>query len=165
MRSLLPWALLFVVVVALLAFGSQGTTGDRTDQDRVNDIARTIACPTCDGEAASDSNTAASKGIRREIAARVAAGQSDEEIRAYFAETQGEDILLTPPSSGLGAVVWVLPVVALAIAVACLTVTFRRWQREPHAEGVSDADRNLVDDALRNREQLSDDAHGEGGSR
>jgi len=152
-------------VVALLAFGSQGTTGTRTDQDRVNEIARTIACPACDGESAADSNVAASKGIRREIAARVADGQSDDEIRAYFAETLGEDILLTPPSSGVGALVWILPVVALAVAVAVLVVVFRRWQREPHAAGVSDADQSLVDGALRDRGAQLEDSHGEGGSR
>jgi cytochrome c-type biogenesis protein CcmH len=164
-RTLLPWALLFVVVVALLAFGSQGTTGTRTDQDRVNDIARTIACPACAGESAADSNVAASKGIRRVIAEQVAEGRTDEQIRVYFAETQGEDILLTPPSSGVGALVWILPVVALAVAVAFLVLAFRRWQREPHAAAVSDADRSLVASALDDRQRSIDDPHGEGGSR
>jgi cytochrome c-type biogenesis protein CcmH len=164
LRSWLPWAALFVVVVGLLAFGSRTTA--QTDQERALSVARTIACPTCDGESSAESNAPAAAEVRREIARRIAEGQSDEQIRAYFASQQGDQILLTPPSSGIGALVWVLPVVAVAAAVVGLVFAFLRWQRQPHAEGVSDDDRALVDDALRRHGGTDpDDSHGEGESR
>jgi cytochrome c-type biogenesis protein CcmH len=174
LRTWLPWAALLVVVVGLLAFGARTTA--QTDQERALSVARTIACPTCDGESSAESNAPAAQEVRREIARRIAAGESDDQIRAYFAGQQGEQILLTPPSSGLGALVWILPIVALALAVGGLVVAFRRWQKEPHAEAVSDADRALVDVALRERGASPastnvddprdlDDPHGEGGSR
>lgn len=162
-RRWMPWALLVVVVVTLLAVGSQGRTGDVTAQDRVTDLARTIKCPTCSGESAAESNAPSSQEVRRDIALRIEQGQSDAEIRAYYVDRYGDDILLTPPSSGVGALVWVIPVVAAVSALAGLVVVFRRWQREPHAEAASDADRALVAEAR--RDQQAEDRHGEGSSR
>ena len=59
-----------------------------------------------------------SKAIRTEVERRIAAGESDGEIRAYFAQTLGDDILLRPPASGWGGLVWVLPVAGLVLAGA-----------------------------------------------
>ncbi|MCD9625118.1 cytochrome c-type biogenesis protein [Rhabdothermincola salaria] len=162
-RRWLPWAVLFVVVVSLLAFGSQGTTGEMTAQDRVTDLARTVACPSCGGESVADSNHPSSQEIRRDMALRIEQGQSDDEIRAYLVSRFGEETLLTPPSSGVGALVWVIPVVAVVIALTALVIVFRRWQHDPTARAATDADRALVADALRHRHP--DDVHGEGSSR
>ena len=169
-RAWLPWALLFVVVVTLLAFGSQGTTGDLTAQDRVTDLARSIKCPTCSGESAAESNAPSSQEVRRDIAQRIEQGQTDDEIRAFYVSRYGEGILLTPASTGVASLVWIVPVVAFAIAVTALVVIFRRGRDDPAVE-VSDADRALVDEARQGRSgpdsdpDLPVDPHGEGSSR
>lgn len=169
-RVWLPWALLFVVVVTLLAFGSQGTTGDLTAQDRVTDLARSIKCPTCSGESAADSNAPSSQEVRRDIAQRIEQGQTDDAIRSFYVSRYGESILLTPASTGVASLVWIVPVVAFVIAVTALVLIFRRGRGDPTAE-VSDADRVLVDQARHGRgspepdPRPSDDPHGEGSSR
>ncbi|MEK7292434.1 MAG: hypothetical protein AAB088_03200, partial [Actinomycetota bacterium] len=56
-------------------------------------------------------------------------------------------ILLVPRSSGIDALVWALPVVALICALVGLTMAFRRWKVSDDAV-VSDADRELVNRAL-----------------
>ena len=58
----------------------------------------------------------------------------------------GESILLKPPSSGLGLLVWVLPVVAVALAIVGLGFAFVRWRREPRLQA-TDADEALVQGA------------------
>ena len=108
LRPWLPWAALFVVVVTLLAFGSQGTTGDLTAQDRVTNLARTIKCPTCSGESAAESNAPSSQEVRRDIALRIEQGQTDGEIRAFYVSRYGEGILLTPASTGVASLVCVV---------------------------------------------------------
>jgi cytochrome c-type biogenesis protein CcmH len=169
-RAWLPWALLFVVVVTLLAFGSQGTTGDLTAQDRVTDLSRSIKCPTCSGESAAESNAPSSQEVRRDIAQRIEQGQTDDEIRAFYVSRYGEGILLTPASTGVASLVWIIPVVAFVIAVTALVLIFRRGRGEPVAE-VSEADRALVEDARHAggapgpRGTAVDDPHGEGSSR
>lgn len=122
------YALLGLVIVAALAVGVLDQADARTDQERAQDIASTIRCPACSGQSAAGSDAASARAIRDEIAERVAAGESDDEIRDYFAQTQGEEILLTPPSSGVGALVWIIPVVVLVAGGAGLVVAFRRWR-------------------------------------
>lgn len=166
-RRWLPWLLLGVVVVACLSVAAFGTRSAPTAQDRVSNISRTIKCPTCSGESVAESNAPASQEIRTDIAQRIQEGQSDDEIRAYYAGSYGQEILLTPSASGVNALVWVLPVVALATAVGFLVIVFRRWSTAPTAHA-SEADRALVAEALaREHDEAAsdDDPHGEGSSR
>jgi cytochrome c-type biogenesis protein CcmH len=92
-------------------------------------VAETIKCPTCRSQSAADSDAPASQAIRAEILRRIDAGDSDDEIRDYFASRYGEQILLTPRSSGAVGLVWILPVVGLVAAAAGLTWAFLRWRR------------------------------------
>ena len=48
-------------------------------------------------------------------------GQSDEQIRQAYVDRYGESILLKPEGSGLGILVWALPVVLLVVGVRTLT--------------------------------------------
>ena len=69
--------------------------------------------------------------------------ESEDEIRDYLVSRFGEEIVLTPSSSGVTGLVWVIPVVAVALATAGLFLAFRRWQRRPSI-AVSDEDRRRV---------------------
>ncbi len=158
-REKLLWGVLLAVLVTALAIGSVGTVADRTAQDRVTDVSRTIKCPTCQGESVADSNAEVSKAIRRDIAERVSAGQTDEEIRAFYVSRYGEAILLTPSASGPTALIWVLPVLFAVGAVTGLVLVFRRWRRRPDVHA-SAADRALVADALRRFDEDDDGAAG-----
>lgn len=124
----LSYVAMAVVAATVLVIGALDD-GARTDDDRVQDIAATIQCPACSGQSVAGSNASSAQAIRAEIEDRVADGESDDEIRAYFASRYGEQILLTPPSSGAGAVVWIAPVVALAVGGLGLASAFRRWSR------------------------------------
>jgi cytochrome c-type biogenesis protein CcmH len=141
------WGLLAVVLVGALAVGVQGDGSPPTDAERAHRIATGIRCPTCRSQSMADSDAPAAKAGREEILRRVKEGQSDAEIRAYFVDRYSEVILLAPPRRGVSALVWVLPVAAVAAAVAGLTLAFRRWQ--PGRRRASEADRALVEEALK----------------
>ena len=160
-RKWLPWLVMFVVVVAVLSVAMFGSSYTPTPADRVAEISRTVKCPTCAGESVAESNAPASQEIRRQINERVSQGQSDEEIRTYFAAKYGQDIILIPPSTGVNELVWILPVIAVAVALAVLVIVFRRWTGEPELEA-TDEDRAAVEAAL---VQFESDPHGEGQSR
>ena len=158
-----PWLALVVVAVSALSIAVFGTRNAPTAQDRVNSISATIKCPVCSGESVAVSDAPASQEIRRQIAEQVQQGQTDQQIRSFYAAKYGDEILLTPSASGINALVWVLPVVALAVALAFLVIVFRRWGDEPEHHA-TDADRALVDAALA-EQSISDDSIGEGNSR
>jgi cytochrome c-type biogenesis protein CcmH len=123
------YAAMLVALLAALAVGVLDDSGTRTPEDRVNALAASIRCPQCRSQSAGDSDAPTAQAVRREIAERVEAGQSDAEIRSYFASTYGEEILLRPPASGVGALVWVVPVAAFVLAAGGLAYAFARWKR------------------------------------
>lgn len=139
----LSWSVIGVVVVVALAVGSFGQSEPPTAADRVLALTQSIRCPQCAGQSVAESDVAVSREIRRDIASRVEQGQTDEQIRDYYAASFGPDALLTPPSDGVGGLVWVLPVVVVLAAAVGLALAFRRWSASaaPHA---TDADRDLV---------------------
>ena len=141
------WAVITVVLAVLLAIGASRDTGPRTTAERVDAIARTVACPVCNGENIYESRTEIAAAMREETARRIEQGQTTEQIKAYWVSRYGQEVLLTPPSSGVGALVWVLPVVGLFAALAGLTLAFRRWAVRTDVV-VTDEDRALVEAAM-----------------
>jgi cytochrome c-type biogenesis protein CcmH len=121
--------LLGVVVIAALVVGTR-PEGTRTDEERAAAIAATVACPACSGQSVASSDAPAAANLRNDITRRVAAGETDDEIRAAYAARFGDEILLNPPRSGAAGLVWVIPVVGVVAAGAGLTVAFRRWRRD-----------------------------------
>jgi len=137
-----------VVVVLALVVGSIGAGEPPTNAERVVALTRAIRCPQCAGQSVAESDVAVSREIRRDIAARVEQGQTDDDILAYYASDTvfGPDALLSPPAEGVSALVWVLPVVVAIAALGALALAFRRWSgSSTHA---TDDDRALVDRAL-----------------
>ena len=143
MKGRLPWLVIVLVLAVALAIGAQGRSGPMTQAQRVKHIASEIRCPTCRNQSAAESDAAAAKAVRDEIDRRVRAGESDGEIVAFMVSRYGSDILLKPQGSGVASLVWVLPVVAVVVALAGLAVAFRRWRAHPGVE-VSAEDRELV---------------------
>jgi cytochrome c-type biogenesis protein CcmH/NrfF len=121
-----------IVLVGMAAAGllrAAAATGPASEAQRVEAIAATLRCPTCQGLSVADSPSKVANGMRDIIAEQLAAGQSPEQIQAWFVERYGEWILLSPPPSGLGWAVWLLPVVALAVGVVAAVAVARRGAR------------------------------------
>ena len=145
LRRWLPWLVMAAVVVGTLAFGSVG--GDTPSRrERAQSLAEGIRCPQCASQSVANSETPSAKGVRVVIADRIAAGNTDEEIRDFVASRYGRDVLLDPSGQGFGALVWGLPVAAAVMAVGALGLRFGDWRPAPGA--VTQADRDLVADAL-----------------
>jgi cytochrome c-type biogenesis protein CcmH len=145
---LFGWTAMAAVLMAALAIGVADDGGPRTPEERARNLAETIACPACDGQSVAESDAAASRGIRTLITERIDQGATDDAIRDELVATWGEPILLTPDSSGVAGLIWALPAAALVLALAGVAYVFWRW-RGMAAVHASDADRDLVDRALR----------------
>ncbi len=143
MRRWWPWLALGVVVAVVLAI-LLWPSGNRSAATRAHDLATELRCPECEGLSVADSNAPTSKAIRADIKRRIAAGQSDEAIRQVYVDDYGEDILLSPQSSGIGLIVWVLPVLVLALGAAGIWFGLARARREPRLHA-TEADAALVD--------------------
>jgi cytochrome c-type biogenesis protein CcmH len=148
-RLAVAWGLLVVVVVAGLAV-SVLADDPPTPEQRVRNLSAQIACPQCAGQSVRDSDVGISVEIRAEIARRVDEGQTDDQILTFLVQAYGRENLLTPPSSGVGSLVWAIPVTAAIAAAAALVVVFRKWR--PRPTQVTDDERELVERARRRQE-------------
>jgi len=144
------WLALVLVVAGFLAVGATRDGGPQTQEDRIDELSKRVACPVCDGESVFESRNNASEALRNQIAELVADNDlGDAEIVAFIETRYGADVLLVPKSSGFDALVWVLPAVAFAAGLAALVVVFRRWQREAGAmRDPTEDDRAIVEAAL-----------------
>lgn len=144
----LAWAVLGLVVAGALAVGAGlGPGGPPSSAQRIAALDRSIGCPSCADLSVAESNAATAVAIRQLVATRVRQGASDQAIDATLEASYGPSILLTPPSVGLGRLVWVVPAVAVGLAVLALGLVLGR--RRDSAPMVSDEDRALVERALR----------------
>lgn len=122
------WLLMAALACLFLTLGATRDRSGSTSVERVRGISSTIKCPICGGESVYESRVPIAGLIREEIARQVAAGSSDGEVRAAVQRAYPEAQILTPPSSGIGAFVWVLPVVLFVLGAAGLTRSFLRWR-------------------------------------
>ena len=145
------WLVLGLVALVFLVVGATRSTGPETQQERVEDITKRVACPICDGESVFESRNNASRDIRNQVTLLVDANElSDDEIVGFIETRYGADVLLVPKASGFDALIWVLPAVGLAAGVIGLTIAFRRWRLEAaDTLDATDADRALVEAAMR----------------
>lgn len=121
------------VVVALLALAALGlaraaTAPDPTGADRADEVARSLACPVCEGQSVADSETEVAQAMRAAIREQVDAGRSKGQITAWFAERYGTSVLLDPPGRGRTAPLWLVPLGVLG-GGALLVVAARRGRR------------------------------------
>ena len=145
-RARAPWVALVVVVGVALGVGANHPSAPTASQ-RAAAIDASLRCPSCEDISVADSSAPTAVAIRQLVATRVAAGQSDAQIDAFLVSRYGPGILLRPPVSGITAAVWIVPLVAMAVAGACLAVVFWR-RRRPESVAVAPDDRQLVARAL-----------------
>lgn len=143
------WALMGLAALALLVTAGTATPTEGTSDDRLFAIASRLKCQQCVGESVAGSQSPSAVQFRGEIASQMGEGRTDDEILNFFAARYGDEVLLTPPSSGFGGLVWVLPVVAVAAAGLMLVGTFRRWRSEQPTRHADEADLERVAAARR----------------
>ncbi len=130
-------------VLVVLAVSPRASTGAA---ERADALAAELRCPDCQGLSVADSPTSSAREIRRQIDELIAAGASDEEVRAHFVARYGEWIRLAPSAT----VVWLIPFAVLAVGVALLVVWLRAARRPPTAPAatVSDDERRRLHDEV-----------------
>jgi cytochrome c-type biogenesis protein CcmH len=119
----------FVLLTALLLSAvfpvdAQEPTGSITD-DEVNAIAKELFCPICENTPLDVCETQACADWRQVIREKLAAGQSDEQIKDYFADQYGVRALAVPPAEGVTLLVWLVPIIAIPSVIILFALYLR----------------------------------------
>jgi len=117
-----------VVVAVALAIGSGVFSGKpETAAQRAARIEAVVRCPSCIDVSVAQSQETTAVAVRHEIEQQVARGRSTAQIEQTLVDQYGQNILLEPPDSGGFAVIWIVPIVLAAGALAAMGVLF--WRR------------------------------------
>jgi cytochrome c-type biogenesis protein CcmH len=114
----------------------------------VADLEDEVVCPTC--KTTLDMSTAPiADRMRAFIRARIAAGDSKQEIKDALVAQFGRNVLAEPPKRGFDLLAWLLPLAGLLSAAAIVGYATWRWSRRPDEEEQLDPeDERRLDDAL-----------------
>lgn len=146
------WLVIGLTVAAAIIVGAvRSPPVDGTGADRLYYLARQVKCEQCVGESAATSQSSWSVAARDRIQSQMEQGRTDDEILASFVRAYGQDVLLNPPSTGWGALVWVFPPVLLGVALAAIARVVMSRRSTAEVAPVSAADRELVEAALARR--------------
>jgi cytochrome c-type biogenesis protein CcmH len=125
---------LAVAVLAAALLGDAGpavaqaaAVADSALEARTTAVAATLRCPVCQGESIQDSPAELAQQMRAVVRDRLRAGESPEQIKAYFVSKYGEWILLEPRMTGLNILLYALPVVLVIGGIALVVVLVRKW--------------------------------------
>ena len=135
---------LLVVVLAAAAAGPAAAAGRPT----VSDLEAEIVCPVCE-TTLDQSNAPIAQRMKQLIRQHIAAGWTEERIKAGLVDQFGPGVLAEPPKSGFDLLAWLLPLAGLLSAAAIVGYATWRWSRRPAAEEPLDPeDERRLDDAL-----------------
>lgn len=131
--ALCVMSIVMAVVLALLASPALAQT---PTPNEINAIARDLWCPLCNGVRLDNCELQACIQMREVIAEKLTAGESKEQIKAYFVQQYGDVVLGQPSREGFNLIAWIFPVLAAVVGlgwVAYLISTWRRRRPAPQA--------------------------------
>lgn len=127
MRVLRSFSLWCVALLAVGAFAVALNPHGSGASARITHLESLVRCPSCDDLSVGESDATSALAVRHEITTKVHEGQSDNQILTSLESVYGTSILLSPPTSGLGALLWIVPVLVVLLLVAsAIRLTRRR---------------------------------------
>ncbi len=113
---------LFVLSVVLAVFATSAAALDPNEmfddpqmEQRAREIGRELRCLKCRNQSIFDSNAGIAKDLRVVVRERITAGDSDSEILEYVRDRFGDYVLMKPPVERHTFILWLTPVLLLAI--------------------------------------------------
>jgi cytochrome c-type biogenesis protein CcmH len=125
--------LALLALVALVAVVA-APTGWAADPPRAADLEAELVCPVCE-TTLDQSDAPVAKRMKAYIRERIAAGDTEDEIKDALVAEFGRGVLATPPKSGFGLLAWLLPLGALVAGAIVIAVLVRTWSRRSPAGG------------------------------
>lgn len=97
---------------------------------RARALAAEMRCLVCQNQSIDDSSAPFARDVRLLLRRRLAAGDTDEEARAFLVARYGEFILLKPTTRGVNLILWLSPLLAVAFASTVAWWYYRHWRAQ-----------------------------------
>jgi cytochrome c-type biogenesis protein CcmH len=126
-----------VVVVAIVALAFAPAAFACTAHPSQAQLEGQVMCPVC-GTTLDQSDSPAAQQIKNVIRRRIAAGDTDCQIKDRLVASYGDSILAAPRKHGFGLLAWWVPLGGIVAAAALLGFAAWRWSRSREPEPAVD---------------------------
>ena len=153
-RLTIPALLRVLLLPLLLLAGPAHAISDPAEmlpnpaqENRAEQIGRQLRCLVCQNESIEDSGADLARDLRHIVRQRVAAGDTDTQVTAWMVARYGDFVRLRPPFNAVTALLWLSPVVAVAIGLGLMLLG--RRNQPPAPKPLSEAEQARVADLTR----------------
>src|SRR5262249_52985769 len=102
----------------LFALVAPGALGDPAEEARANALEMEIRCVQCQNAPIAQSTADIAVDMRQLVRERIAAGDSDDQIRTFFRQRYGDFVLFRPPWDARTWALWASPLLLIAAGIA-----------------------------------------------
>jgi cytochrome c-type biogenesis protein CcmH len=120
------------------------------DPPNAADLEAELVCPVCE-TTLDQSDAPVAQRMKQFIRERIAAGDSEDEIKDSLVAEFGPGVLATPSKSGFGLLAWLVPLAAIFVGAIVIALLVRSWSRRRPPPGAPPLDPELdrrVDEEL-----------------
>jgi len=108
----------------------QPLTGQQLER-RTMEISSELRCPVCQGLAIGDSPSIMAANMKAQVRELLERGYTEPQILSYFEKSYGQFVLLKPKFQGVNALVWILPLLALAAGFILVVSKAKKLETAP----------------------------------
>lgn len=121
---------------------------DASQEARAQALHQSLRCVVCQNESIAESNAVLAADLRAVVRERVAAGDTDEEVRDYMVARYGDFVLLKPPFEADTWILWLGPFGVVLIGAFAIAAYLRRRRGQPEAQALTAAEKKRLDALL-----------------
>ncbi len=126
-----------VLLAGLLAYQPVIAQQPTPSDDDVNALARQLYCPVCENTPLDVCPTKACAQWREMIREKMVLGWSEDQIKKYFAEQYGEQVLSTPSIDGPNRAIYIVPLFLFLVGGAFSVLYIRSLRKRTPLTGGS----------------------------
>ncbi len=108
------------LIAMLVAVVAPVALADPAQEARAQALEREIRCVQCQNEPIAQSTADIAADMRTLVRERVAAGDSDAEIRSFFRERYGDFVLFRPPWDARTWALWLAPLLLIGAGLVAV---------------------------------------------
>ena len=131
-----------VVAVALAALVFAAPAAASEERPTASELESELVCPVCE-TTLDTSNAPVALRMKAFIRARIAAGDTKNEIKGQLVDQFGPTVLAVPPRKGFDWIAWLLPLAGLAVGAVLVGMLAWRWSRRRGDTPPGDGDEPL----------------------
>ena len=154
--GLLSIAVALAVILLALLGGCSTRQQPQTQDEKAQDIYRSLMCPICSGQTIEQSQSPLSVQMRALVKEKLEQGWTKEQILQFFVDRYGDVVLAAPAKKGFNLIAWLTPIIGIIIGGIVTWLAIRQWYRrgrkkESLQAPVAAASKGVVDDKYLSR--------------